>query len=74
MSFTSPRSSLGFSNTKTIADEGLVEFVNKLNPEIAVTSLEASNFLSIFSASVITFWVPSNEVPDGVFTAIAINP
>ncbi|MNR67961.1 hypothetical protein D3C85_1922280 [compost metagenome] len=50
-----PRSSFGLSNTKTTADDGLVEFVNKLKPEIAVTNREDSNPLKVFSALVITF-------------------
>ena len=45
---TSPRSSFGLSNTKTTADDGLVELVNKLKPEIAVTNREASKAFKVF--------------------------
>ncbi|MNL56647.1 hypothetical protein D3C87_1801570 [compost metagenome] len=65
---------VGFNSTNTTADDGLVDEVSKLKPVIAVTNLEASRDFNSASACCITFEVPSNEVPEGVLTAMATNP
>ncbi|MNY44258.1 hypothetical protein D3C86_1792690 [compost metagenome] len=74
ISFTSPLSLVGFNKTKTIAADGLVELVSILKPGNEVTNAELCNALSSVSACVITFEVPSKEVPEGVETAMAIKP
>jgi hypothetical protein len=74
MSFSSPLSFVGFRSRNRIAAEGLLDEVNKLNPEIDVTNLADGKALSFASAWFRIFVVPSRDVPEGVETEMAINP
>ena len=55
------------------ADEILHED-KKFHPKMVATNLAAGKVFNASSACLSTFVVPSNDVPDGVETAIATKP